>query len=119
MRLELEEIRQQFRPAIDEILNVCSVSDSFIDKDQFRVYIATIWGNAALDPDKSGIAEQELYLLHDFLNEEIRPVLGNNENIITCYEYLSSKDGEDAMLRLKLTKQHKAFIAYFAEIILT
>ena len=117
--MDLEEIRQQFQPAIDEILTACCVSDSFVDKDQFRIYIATIWGNAAIDPVQSGVPEGDLSLLHDFLNEEIRPILGNDENIITCYEYLSTKDGEEAMQRLKLTKRHKEFIAYFARIILT
>jgi len=116
--MDIEEIRAQFRPAVDEILKSCCVSESFVDKEQFRIYIATIWGNVALDPNQSGVAEEDLPLLHDFLNEEIQPILGNEESIITCYEYLSSKDGEEAMLRLKLTKQHREFIAYFSRIIL-
>ncbi len=116
--MDIEEIRERFAPAIREIIDVCSVSEAFVDKDQFRVYIATIWGNAAIDPEKSGLVEEDLSLLHDYINEEIRNVLGEDETIMSCYEYLASKVGEEAMDRLNLSKQHREFVLYFARLLL-
>ena len=116
--MNADEIRKRFQPALDEIISSCCVSDNFVDKDQFRVYIATVWGNAALDPEKSGILEADLPALHDFLNEEIEDLLGVNETVTSCYEYLSKKEGQEAMTRLKVNKQHQDFISYFAQIIL-
>ena len=70
--MNVEEARVRFSPAVQEIIDNCMIEDKFIDKDLFQVYICTIWGNAALDPEKSGIEESELPVLHDFLNEEIQ-----------------------------------------------
>ena len=117
--MKIDEIRARFQPAIDEIVASCGVSDNFVDKDQFRVYIATVWGNAALDPEKSGIVESDLPLLHDFLNEEIQMLLGKDQSVTSCYEYLSKKEGQEAMVRLKVNTQHQDFISYFARIILS
>jgi hypothetical protein len=116
--MNADDVRTRFQPALDEIISSCCVSENFVDKDQFRVYIATVWGNAALDPEKSGIVEEDLPLLHDFLNEEIQKLLGTNQTVTACYEYLSKKEGQEAMTRLKVNSQHKEFILYFAKIIL-
>lgn len=116
--MNLEEIRRKFQPAIQEIINASGVDEQFVDKDRFRVYIATVWGNAVLDPGRSGITEGDLEVLHDYLNEEISALLGPGETVTTCYEYLTSKTGEDSMTRLQVTQQHKEFIHYFARLIL-
>tara|TARA_R110002072_G_scaffold7773_5_gene41544 strand:+ start:23189 stop:23575 length:387 start_codon:yes stop_codon:yes gene_type:complete len=113
-----DEIRSRFQPAIQEIINASGVDDQFFDKDRFRVYVATIWGNAVLEPERSGITEADLPDLHDFLNDEIDELLGSPNTVTGCYEYLTSKKGEDAMTRLQVTKQHREFIHYFARLIL-
>ena len=116
--MDIQEIRRRFGPAIAEIIDGCYVTDDFVDKDRFRIYIATVWGNAVLEPERSGIDETELSVLHDFLNEEIEQVLGVDQTITSCYEYLMSKPGEESMERLEVSKQHKEFIHYFARLIL-
>ncbi len=116
--MNLDEIRNRFEPAVTEIIEACSITEDFVDKDRFRIYIATIWGNAVLEPEKSGISENELSILHDFLNEEIVKLLGSDQTITTCFEYLVSKEGEDSMSRLQVTNHHKQFIQYFARLIL-
>ncbi|MEX0942466.1 MAG: hypothetical protein WD002_07970 [Pseudomonadales bacterium] len=116
--MNIDEIRQKFTPAVQEIIDQCRLTEDFVDKDLFRVYIATIWGNAVLEPEKSGLAESELSLLHDFLNEEIESILGKGQSITRCYEYLVSKEGEDAMTRLQVGSQHREFVFYFARLIL-
>ena len=116
--MNIKDIRQKFQPAILEIINASGVDDQFVDKDRFRVYIATVWGNAVLDPDRSGITEEDLPPLHDYLNEEIEGLLGAGETVTKCYEYLTSKAGEDSMNRLQVSQQHREFINYFARLIL-
>ena len=69
--MELTELRQRFIPAIEEILDQCRIAEGIVDKEKFQVFIATIWGNAVLEPERSGIEEGDLSSLHDFLNEEI------------------------------------------------
>ena len=49
--MNIDQIRQKFQPALDEIVNASGVNDQFVDKDRFRVYIATVWGNAVLSPN--------------------------------------------------------------------
>lgn len=116
--MNITEIRQKFQPAILEIINASGVEEMFVDKDRFRVYIATVWGNAVLDPERSGITEDDLPPLHEYLNEEISGLLGEGETVTSCYEYLTSKIGEDSMSRLQVSQQHKDFIHYFARLIL-
>lgn len=116
--MNINEIREKFQPAILEIINASGVDDMFVDKDRFRVYIATVWGNAVLDPERSGITVDDLPPLHEYLNEEIEDLLGTGQNVTSCYEYLTSKVGEDSMTRLQVSQQHKEFIHYFARLIL-
>jgi len=48
--MELSELRTRFIPAIEEILDQCRISDDLVDTERFQVYMATIWGNAVLNP---------------------------------------------------------------------
>ena len=116
--MDIEFIRKSFKPAVNEILETCSISEAFVDKEMFQVYMTTVWGNAVLEPARTGIEESDLPLLHDFLNEELEDIMGEGYSLTDCFEYLVSKDGEDAMLRLQLTSNHKEFIHYFARLIL-
>ncbi|XOV88537.1 MAG: hypothetical protein ACFHX7_01330 [Pseudomonadota bacterium] len=115
--MEITELRERFGPAVTEIIEQCQVTDGFVDKDLFRVYIATIWGNAVLEPGKSGLTEADLPSLHDYLNEEIPAILGAGEDVTSIYEYLTSKVGEDSLERLQVGARHREFIAYFARLI--
>jgi len=117
--MDIDEVRLRFKPAVQKILAQCEVSEGFVDKDMFRVYLATVWGNAVLDPERSGITESDLPALHDFLNEEITTILGREETVTTVYEYLIGKQGEEAMERLAVGSRHREFIAYFARLILS
>jgi len=116
--MQLEEIRKQFGPAIDEIVDGCMLTDEFVDKDRFRIYMATVWGNAVVNPQNTGIAETDLELLHDFLNEEIARVLGDGQSLRLCYEYLLSKAGEESLIRLQVGQQHIDFIRHIGQLIL-
>ena len=116
--MNLEEARQKFVPAVEEILDECRLVDEFVDKEKFQVMIATIWGNAVLEPERSGITEDDLPVLHDFLNEELDRVVGKKETLITTFEFLVSKKGQDSLIRQQTSQRHREFIQYFAGLIL-
>ena len=116
--MNLEEARQKFVPAVEEILDECRLVDEFVDKEKFQLMIATIWGNAVLEPERSGITEDDLPVLHDFLNEELDRVVGKKETLITTFEFLVSKKGQDSLIRQQTSQRHREFIQYFARLIL-
>jgi hypothetical protein len=116
--MEIDELRARFEPAIEEILDQCRITDDFVDKEMFQVTIATIWGNAALEPERSGIEESDLSALHDFLNEEISRVVGEGSTVTSCYEFIVSKQGEESLERQSISARHKEFLHYFARLIL-
>ena len=111
-------MRSRFAPAVEEIINRCQVSDEFLDKEKFQVMVATIWGNAVLDPDRSGIDESDLPDLHDFLNEYIDELVGSGETLTNCYEFIVSKNGDESLTRQQVAANHKEFLHYFAKLIL-
>lgn len=116
--MDLDELRRRFIPAIEGILDECRISDEYVDTEKFQVMIATVWGNAVLDPERSGLLEDELPELHDFLNEEIERVLGEGATVTGCYEYIVSKPGQDSLVRQQVSQRHKEFLFYFARLIL-
>jgi hypothetical protein len=116
--MELSELRTRFIPAIEEIIDQCRIADNLVDKERFQVYMATIWGNAVLDPERSGIEESDLSRLHDFFNEEIERVLGEGEDITRCFDFIVSKQGDESLARQGTTNRHKEFLHYFARLIL-
>ncbi len=116
--MESSELRTRFIPAIEEILDQCRITDDLVDKDRVQVYMATIWGNAVLDPERSGITESDLSTLHDFFNEEIERVVGDGANVTGCFDFIVSKKGDESLSRQGTTNQHKEFLAYFARLVL-
>ena len=117
--MDISEIRLHLSSAIADIVDRCQIVENFVDKDMFRVYLMTVWGNAVLEPERSGIAVEDLSILHDYLNEELAKVLGEGSSLTSCYEYMMSKAGEDSLVRLQIAAEHKAFLLHFARLILS
>jgi hypothetical protein len=117
--MDIEEVRERFSTAVKEIIEGCMINESFVDKDMFRVYIMTIWGNAVLEPERSGITVDDLSVLHDYLNDEIAQILGADIDLTSCYEFIMSKPGEDSLERLQISAEHRAFLFHFAGLILS
>jgi len=103
---------------MDEIINRCRLIDEFVDKEKFQVLIATVWSNAVLDPPRSGLKESDLPALHDFLNGYIEELVGPGESITSCFEFITSRRGEESLARQSITANHKEFLHYFARLIL-
>lgn len=116
--MTLDEIRDRFTPALDEIIDRCRITDDYVDKEQFQVLIATVWGNAVLEPQRSGIEESDLEDLHEFLNEQIARVVGEGASVMSCFEFVVSKRGEESLTRQRVTANHKEFLHHFARLIL-
>ena len=110
--MSLNDIRHRFTPALDEIIDRCRLTDDFVDKEQFQVLIATVWGNAVLEPERSGIESADLEDLHDFLNEQIERVMGEGSSVTGCFEFIVSKQGEDSLTRQQVTANHKEFLHF-------
>ena len=116
--MDLKEARTRFIPAVEEILDQCRLVDEFVDKEKFQVMIATIWGNAVLEPERSSITEADLPILHDFLNEELDRVVGEGQTLTGVFEYIVSKPGLDSLTRLQTTERLREFLFYFPRLIL-
>ncbi|MEZ5559871.1 MAG: hypothetical protein R3E86_15165 [Pseudomonadales bacterium] len=111
-------LTRRFAPVLDDLVERAQVADRFVDKDLYRIMVATLWANVVLDPKDIGLTEAALEPLHDVLNAHIRGVLGQAEDLTACYRFLNSKGGEQAMNAAHLTQNHKDLLLYFASIIL-
>lgn len=110
---------RRFKPVLDEIVRRCSVVDAVIDKDLYRIYIATLWANLVMDPRESGLTEDELEPIHDFLNRDaVAPVLGPDQTIKECFRFITTRAGEQALERCRVDKGHRDLLMYFSSMIL-
>lgn len=107
-----------FRPVLDEIERRASVAGRFVDKDLYRIYIATLWANMVMDPADAGMTEDDLEPLHDFLNGAIERVLGRGQTLTECFRFLNTKAGELAMDRSRVSGTHRDLLTYFCSMIL-
>ncbi|MEE9253447.1 MAG: hypothetical protein V3U43_00785, partial [Pseudomonadales bacterium] len=107
-----------YQPVLREIEKRSLITDQVLDKDVYRIYVATLWVNAVTDPDQAGIEERELELLHDYLNERIPEVLGRGTKIRDCFRFVASRDGEEAMERLRVRGMHRDLLLFFCSMIL-
>jgi hypothetical protein len=114
----MNDFAARFAPVLDEIERRCSVAGSFVDKDLYRVNIATLWANLVMDPADAELTEDALEPLHDFLNRALEPVLGQGQTLTECFRFINSKAGEQAMDRCHLTTTHRQMLLYFCSMIL-
>lgn len=113
-----DDLEAVFHPVLSEIGERSRVAESFVDKDLYRVYIATLWANVVLDPAEVGIGEDDLEDLHDIVNSRVADVLGADQNVRECFKFVNSKSGERAMQAARLTQNHKDLLLYFSSMIL-
>ena len=111
-------LKDSFRPVFADIRERSTVAERFIDRDLYRVYVATLWSNVVLSPDDVGLLEEDLEDLHDILLEEIADAIGGNESVHSVFQFIASKSGEKAMAEARLTQSHKDLLQYFASMIL-
>ena len=111
-------LRQQFKPVLDEIEARACVADAFIDKDVYRIFVASVWANVVLDPADIGLTEADIEPLHDVINARAAKIIGDDDAIKECFRFVASAPGELAMEQARLTKTHKDLLLYFSSMIL-
>ena len=47
--MSAEQIKTTFSPAMDEIIERCSVSEGYVDKEQFQIMLATLSSDSQTD----------------------------------------------------------------------
>jgi len=109
---------ERFSPVFADIRERASVTDRFLDRDLYRVYIATLWANVVLSPQEVGLLEEDLETLHDLLITEISDAIGPHKSLHPIFAFVASKAGERAMAEARLTQSHKDLLEYFASMIL-
>jgi len=113
-----DEIRALFTPVLKEITSDCSVAESFVDKEQYQINLATVWANVVLKPHDAGLSEKDLETVYGVFNGHIEEVLGKDRSLNSCFEFINSRPGDKAMQRYQLTKMHKDMLLYFCSMIL-
>lgn len=111
-------IAEHFAPVFKDIRERATVTERFIDRDLYRVYISTLWSNVVLSPDEVGLDEEDLPELHDIVIAEISDAIGTVGSLHEIFQFIVSKDGERAMQDARLTQSHKDLLQYFASMIL-
>ena len=111
-------LEENFQPVFADIRERSMIAERFIDRDLYRVYVATLWSNVVLSPDEVGLEEEDLPDLHDILLEEIKDAIGEIDSLHDIFRFISSKNGERAMQEARLTQSHKDLLQYFASMIL-
>ena len=113
-----QRLAQQFAPILEEVEARSGVAESFVDKDRYRIYLATLWANVVMNPNDAGIEISDLEDLHDPINSQASLVLGTDDAVTDCFRFIDSKQGERAMNDARLSKTHKELLLYFSSMIL-
>lgn len=111
-------LSENFAPVFADIRQRATVADRFIDRDLYRVYIATLWSNVVLSPEEVGLEDEDIEDLHDIVLAEVNDAIGPHPSMHDLFKFITSKDGERAMQEARLTQSHKDLLAYFASMIL-
>lgn len=111
-------IRARFSQILDDIESRSCVTDRFVDRELYQLYIATLWANVVLNPADVGLEEKALEPLHGYLNERVARLLGPSASVTECFRFVASKAGERAMNEARLNATHKELLLYFSSMIL-
>ena len=116
--MQHEQLKSILEPVLADVQDRACVAQNFVDKDQYQIYVSTLWANIVLNPSDINLTESDLEGVHDILNVEIASVLGADYDLTACFRYLNSKSGERAMQAAQLNQTHKDMLLYFASMIL-
>ena len=113
-----QELEYAFTPVLQDLEERSQVAERFINREVYQIYVGTLWANVVMNPEEVGLSEESLPLLHDLLNNRLASVLGEQSSLHSCFSFLNSKAGENAMKEASLTQTHKELLLYFASMIL-
>ena len=101
----------------DQIREQSAIAGRFIDTDRYRLLVCTVWANLVMDPADAGLEESDLESVHDAMVQQLQQDLGQEANLKTCFAFLTSKAGEQAMQANKLSGTHRDLLLYFSSMI--
>ena len=107
-----------FQPILAAVERQASVAGRFVDKDVYRIYLATLWANIVMDPSALDLGEDDLESAHDVINLAAARLLGHDEAITASFKFINSRDGEQAMTQAKVPGPHRDLLVYFSSMIL-
>lgn len=106
-----------YDPIVAEIERRAAVTDRFLDREAFRILLATVWANVVLDPADGDIDEADLEPFHDYLNERAREVLGEEDALRESFRFLLSPAGERACARTRIPAAHLKLLTHIGQLI--
>lgn len=112
------ELARMFEPILAAVERQSSVAGRFVDKNLYRIYLATLWANIVMDPGAVGLHEDDLESAHDVINLAASRVLGDERAITAAFRFISGRDGEEAMNQAKVPSPHRDLLVYFSSMIL-
>lgn len=112
--MDFEEIASRLEPLFEEIDKQCVVADHFIDKDQWRLFVTTMWSNLVMSPESLGLSESDLEAAYQVIESTAEDRLGGDDALVDSFKFLTTKDGERCMEKAKLRKNHRDMLLYFA-----
>lgn len=111
-------LEARFGPILDEVEKRACVADAFVDKEVYRILLATVWANIVMHPDEAGIEIADLERTHDIINARARNILGGEDALKECFRFVASRPGEAAMNQARVSKTHRELLLYFSSMIL-
>ena len=113
-----EHIAEALAPVFSDLRQRAEIADSVLDRDLYKLSIATLWSNLVLDPEGSGIEESELEGVHDVISDECASTLGSESDLTEVFRWIASNAGDRAMKAAQLRPDHADMLRYFASMIL-
>lgn len=102
----------------EEIRAQATIADTFLDRDKYQLLVCTIWANLVMNPEDAGIPQDALESVHDEILEQVQIDLGADADLRSCFQFLTTKTGEQAMQANKVGSTHKDLLLYFSSMIL-
>ena len=118
LTMNSQQLAAQLQPILADVRERATVAERFIDKDVYQISLATLWANVVLNPEELGFSEVDLEPTYELLSADVAALLGSGSDLKTCFAYLNSKAGEQAMLKARLNQTHKEMLLYFASMML-
>jgi hypothetical protein len=106
-----------YDPIMAEITRRSAIAESFVDKEAFRILLATVWANVVLDPDDGDLTAADLEPFHDYLNDRARAVLGEDDAVRESFRFLLSAAGESALVRTRIPAAHRRMLEHIGHLI--
>ena len=106
-----------YDPIVAEIERRAAVTDRYLDREDFRILLATVWANVVLDPEDGDLSEGDLEAFHDYLNDRARSVLGEDDAVRSSFRFLLSPAGEAALARTRIPAAHRRMLEHIGRLI--